>query len=208
MPQEELVLEPRTLRLLGILGETLGDSFFLVGGTALAIHYGHRKSIDLDFFTRDKFDIEEVLSWTRHVAEREGMPLVIAGRSTNTLNLVLDGVKVDLIRYNYRLLDVPLKRERYRLLDVPDLAAMKLSAIANRGSKKNFFDIGRLLDEYTLTELLEFYQKKFPDHDSFFVVRSLGFFDDAEQEPDPLLLSETTWEEVKQLIGERLREEL
>jgi predicted nucleotidyltransferase component of viral defense system len=86
------------------------------------------------------------------------------------------------------------------LVSLPDLAAMKLSAIANRGARKDFIDIAALLEEYSLKELLGFHEKKFPQTDLLTVVKSLTWFDEAEAEPDPKFLHQQTWESVKSTI--------
>ena len=91
------------------------------------------------------------------------------------------------------------------MLGLPDIAAMKLSAVCNRGSKKDFFDIAELLNHFALAELFEFFERKFKSHDTFHVLRSLTFFDDAEDEPDPITLNEQTWEGVKHRIAEAVR---
>jgi predicted nucleotidyltransferase component of viral defense system len=203
MLYEEQALKPDTRQLLGDLGRLLGRDFFLVGGTALAIQIGHRLSIDLDFFTRETFEPDALLETLRDGLGSRN--LLVTGRAQNTLNLVIDAVKVDLIRYPYTLLAQPREMEGYHLLDIPDIAAMKLAAVTNRGSKKDFFDIVILLRDHSLEQLLEFYTEKFPDHDPFFVIRSLGFFEDADEEPDPRMLLPLSWQEVKREIGKQLR---
>ncbi len=77
---------------------------------------------------------------------------------------------------------------------------MKLNAIANRGSKKDFYDMAELLQHYPLSAMLGFFSRKYPNTDPFAVVRSLSFFEEAEQEPDPILMLGQTWETVKRII--------
>ncbi len=195
---ETSVLDPDTIDLLHRLGKHLKTKgFFLVGGTALAIQINHRKSIDLDFFTRDPFDTEDVLSIVSQYSSSD-KTFALTGRADNTLNLIVNSVKIDVIRYSYPLLNPLIETEFYQMASVEDIAAMKLSAITNRGSKKDFFDLYYLLKQYSLTELLELYQRKFENYDPFIVIRSLSYFDDAETEPDPLLLAQISWEAVKE----------
>jgi hypothetical protein len=106
----------------------------------------------------------------------------------------------------YDRLESPIQAGGYTMLGLPDIAAMKLSEVCNRGSKKDFFDIVELLDHYGLPELFDFYKRKFKSHDTFHVLRSLTYFDDAEDEPDPITLKGQTWEDVKLRIGEAVRE--
>lgn len=77
---------------------------------------------------------------------------------------------------------------------------MKLNAVANRGSKKDFYDLVELLKHHTLQEMLGFFSTKYPNTDPFVVVRSLAWFEDAEQEPDPISCVGQTWIEVKEIL--------
>lgn len=201
---ENAVLEPGTRALLRRLGGILaGDGFFLVGGTALAIQIGHRRSIDLDFFTREAFDPDRILGLLSATLPPDG--IVVGGRAAHTLNLTLAGVKVDLIRYAYLVLEPLVQADGYTLLALPDIAAMKLAAITNRGSKKDFVDLYFLLECYPIQTLLNFYRRKFPDHDPFFVIRSLAYFDDADLEPEPVMLREASWGLVKEAVAKAVR---
>ena len=201
---EARVLEPETLRLLHRLGELPElEPFFLVGGTALAIQIGHRKSEDLDFFTRDSFETEAVLEAIRRDDTGD---LIVLGKATNTLNLAIGGVKVDVMRHGYPLVDDLVSVGKVRMAQPADIAAMKLAAITNRGSRKDFVDLYFLLREFSLSDMLAFYEQKYAGHDLFPVIKSLAWFDDAEGEPDPILLEEVSWEMVKEGVREALRE--
>lgn len=164
----EALAEP-TLRVLRRLsGTSVTGRFCLGGGTGLALHLGHRLSVDLDWFTQEPFD--PFVLRTEFPSE---LPCEVTGTSTNTLQARLDGVKVDCLRYAYPLLTTPVMWEGVRVLSIPDIAAMKLSAVANRGAKKDFFDIARLLAEHPLPELLAWYEQKFAGFLTFSVIRSL-----------------------------------
>lgn len=78
---------------------------------------------------------------------------------------------------------------------------MKLSAIARRGVKKDFWDIAALLDHYSLHEMLDFYRAKYSSHDIFHLLRSLVYFTDAEAQKDPDPLKDVTWQQVKKKVG-------
>jgi len=86
-----------------------------------------------------------------------------------------------------------------------DIAGMKLSAIAQRGSKKDFFDLYELLQRYSLAGLLEFFRMKFPSIDTFHIIRSLTYFEDAEKEKDPKLIKVVDWKQVKSAIIEAVK---
>ena len=123
--------------------------------------------------------------------------MVIVAQAVNSLTIDAGGVKVDLLRHGYPVLRVPEMVDGVRLLSLPDVSAMKLNAIANRGAKKDFFDLARLLDEFSLEEMIGFFTRKYRRTDPFVVIRSLAWFDDAEAEPDPVSLAGLTWKEVK-----------
>jgi len=120
-------------RLTGL--EALRD-FYLAGGTALALHLGHRRSVDLDFFSADPFN-QDLL-----VATLQALPeFSLVAKSTQTLHLNVSGTKVSFIGYSYPLL-FPLELFRgLAVADVRDIACMKLSALASRGSRRDFIDL-------------------------------------------------------------------
>ena len=128
-----------------------------------------------------------------------------ARRSLIILIFSINGIKVDFVDYNFELLEPLTIIEGIRLVSKKDIAAMKLNAIAGRGSKKDFIDVFQLLNEFTLTEMLTFYSQKYPNGSEFMVLKSLLYFDDAENEPDPLMILPISWEEVKDRIILELR---
>lgn len=175
-------------------------AFHLGGGTSLALRFGHRLSVDLDFFTTETFDPEAFMA---------GLDLPDAAavaRTTGTLTLDAGGVKLDFLRHAYPLLADPDDFAGVRLLSVRDVAAMKLNAVANRGSKKDFFDLYELLKHFSLDEMVADFELKYRNSDRFIVLRSLAWFDDAALEPDPVSLTGTSWTQVRQRIVKALRE--
>ncbi len=87
-----------------------------------------------------------------------------------------------------------------------DIAAMKLAAVTNRGSRKDFVDLFFLLREFELAEMLEFYERKYPEHDVFPVLKSLVYFEDAEGEPELVMVEAVDWEVVKERMRKIVRE--
>ncbi|MBU0765820.1 MAG: nucleotidyl transferase AbiEii/AbiGii toxin family protein, partial [Bacteroidetes bacterium] len=117
-----------------------------------------------------------------------------------------DFIKVDLVKYPYKLINPPIIADGIRLLSKEDIIPMKLSAIANRGSKKDFYDIYFLLFEYSLKEMLKFYEIKFTNHNYFHVIKSLTYFEDAEKEINPKVIKDCRWQEVKKMIQRKVQE--
>ena len=178
--------------LVEMMAITELKGFRLVGGTALALHMGHRCSVDIDMFTDEPFDA---------TALAEAVPMSRQRTSTNSVTGEKDGIKVDLMSHRYPWLDPAVVVDGVRLTSLRDIAALKLNAIANRGSKKDFWDIAALLDSMTIDDMLQCYRLRYPHMDDWQVMRSLAFFDDAEQEPDPVALTDATWPDVKARIA-------
>ena len=170
-------VEPRTLELLKQLqAEPLLQSFNLVGGTALALRLGHRESIDLDLFTTQDFDLEELKSM---LVER--YDLRVSYERNQTLKGFINGVMIDCIRFNYPHLQAPDTIDNVRLESVPDIIAMKLSAIAQNGTRiKDFIDIATLSTFYSLDDMLNFYITKFPHANVLMPIKALTYFDEID----------------------------
>ena len=115
-------------------------------------------------------------------------------------------IEVDILKYPYKLINPPVISEGIRLLSKEDIIPMKLSAVANRGSKKDFYDVYYLLQEYILKEMISLFEKKFSCYNNFHVIKCLTYFEDAEKDINPKVLKKCTWEEVKQFIQSKVRE--
>ena len=192
---------PLTLfRVLSDLQAALADTgFTLAGGTSLALRFGHRVSVDLDFFTNDPFDPPTL-------ADQIGATQAsITGMSAGSLQLRIGEVKVEFFHHAYPLLANPDLIEGIRFASLADVAAMKLNAIINRGSKKDFHDIALLLDHLPLPTMIAHYQAKYHPASLLMVVRSLAWFDDADAEPDPISLHNDSWPAIKAKISSAIR---
>ncbi len=190
-------VEPVTLAILkNLMQKDYLKQFVLVGGTALALQVGHRKSIDLDMFTIEDFESDKLVSLLLNDFE-----LNISFQMPQTLICDINYVKVDFIRFKYPFIRSIIETEGVRMLSIEDIAPMKLDAITGRGDKKDFFDFYYLLQLFSLNRLLELYKEKFPHQTIFHVVRSLTYFEDAETTPDPIIIDKNiTWQKVKDTI--------
>jgi predicted nucleotidyltransferase component of viral defense system len=173
--------------------------FALAGGTSLALRLGHRLSIDLDFFTTIPFEPD---SLARQLSLDTSS---ITGLSQGTLQASRNGVKLEFLRHDYPKLGDDEIIEGVKMWSLQDLASMKLNAINNRGSKKDFYDIVALLDQYSLATMLSFYKEKYHPASLLMVIRSLAWFEDAEQEPDPISLSGFSWAQIKEKMAIAIR---
>jgi predicted nucleotidyltransferase component of viral defense system len=168
------------------------EDFRLVGGTSLALQYGHRNSIDIDLFADKSFD---EIDLARVLSQFDKVQNLLSTKYIKTY--LINDIKVDIVNYSYPWIGKLLIEDHIRMADVVDIAAMKINAITNRGSKKDFYDLDMILDHYTLKDILEFYQKKYYDGTVFMALKSLTYFVDAEVEEDPELLVGQDWEAVK-----------
>ncbi len=180
----------KKLQSLAILSEMR-----LVGGTSLALQIGHRKSIDIDLFGNLAVDYAELVDELKSIGN-----VISLKTSKNIHSFIIDEVKVDIVNYNYEWLSDKKVFEGIHLATVKDIAAMKLNAIIGRGSKKDFVDLFYILKEFLLTELIEFYNLKYMDGSKFLVIKSLSYFEDADNEEMPFMFQKITWEEVKNNI--------
>lgn len=175
--------------------------FALTGGTALALRFGHRQSVDLDFFTPEPFNSGALAESLQQV-----FALSDVRPGTSGLNLMIEDVKVDFVTYRYPLLEPFETIEGVRLYSLNDNIGMKLSAMTNRGAKKDFFDVYQLIEQLGLPALLEIYRAKYANHDLGMVLRSLVYFDDAELQRDPISLNNTDWSTVQASITRAVKE--
>ena len=196
MLQKQTVPE-HSLELLKKISPQLSEQgFYLAGGTALALRFGHRISVDLDFFKSEKFDVFKLSEFIK-----ESFPdYELINETKGSLSVIAVDTKVEFLRYNYPLLESVEQIEGIPFSSLPDNAAMKLSALMNRGSKKDFFDVAELINHLTLEELFDYFFRKFPNVDQFALVKSLTWFEDAEENPEPKMLNGQTWDQVKDNI--------
>ncbi len=190
-------VEPNILELLkSLMRKDYLQQFVLVGGTALALQIGHRKSIDLDLFTIQDFNSDYLIPVL--LKDYDLKPVL---QLPQTLICTVNSVKVDFIRFKYPFIRPIIQEEGIRMLSIEDIAPMKLDAITGRGSKKDFFDLYFLLQRYDIETLFSFYLEKYPHQTTFHVARSLSYFVDAESSPDPMVFDKkVTWTKVKKAI--------
>lgn len=188
------VLSSETLKAVRWIAPKITD-FYLAGGTGLALHIGHRLSNDLDFFTPNEVVPENLIDAIR--------PTRILVVQKGTLHCEWNRVKISFLQYAPPLLRPIIPWEGMKLAHTDDLAAEKLKAIAQRGSKKDFFDLYALSKMgYEIETICQLFWKRFSNYgaNAYHVIKSLIFFEDAEHEPDPIVRwpdPDFTWREIK-----------
>jgi len=168
--------------------------FYLAGGTAVYYHLSHRESIDLDFFTQKDLDFLQYEHLIR--------PHSILFRSKNKIHAEVEKVKISFFHYPYSLLQ-PLNRlNDISVAHLEDILCMKINAIINRGSRKDFTDVYFIMQELSLSpeKCIELFQTKYGAYNPLVIHKSMTYFVDADNEPELKMLKPVRWEEIKKFF--------
>jgi hypothetical protein len=197
---------PDMLRILGGFPQSEpGAKFYLAGGTALSLQIGHRLSVDLDFFSQTE-DIPTLrLALEKALASFHP---ILADSAWGNLVYLAQNVRVGFYGYGYDLVaplvETPVPqgpaRHALRLASIEDIALMKLDALLARAARKDFYDLYFICQTISLRRILNLAPKKYPSTRDFEsqTVKRLVYFETAEQDVDPQLLSPVSWQEVKE----------
>lgn len=194
----EEVLAERTRVVFACLGgQTSMSAFYLAGGTAVALHFGHRISEDLDLFTERPWSLERIAPTLAACGT-----VVVDRQEAGTIVGSIGGVRVSLFHYPYVVIEELVSTQfGLPVASLADLGCMKLAAVAQRGSRKDFVDLYYLgAAGYSIRELLALLPRKMPgvEFNPVHVLRSLAYFEDAEAEPDPVMLVPYDWAKVRE----------
>ena len=161
----------------------------------MALQLGHRSSIDLDlfgYFSCDDIELRKILA--------SHGELQVISTTTNVKLFTINGVKVDVVNYDSPWIDEIVLEDGLRLASVQEIAAMKVRAIVGRGTRKDFIDLYYLLQQFSMSDILNLFREKYPDVNDFIAIRSLTYFEDAEQAPMPLMHTSDSWDAMKAYI--------
>lgn len=176
-----------------IVARSVLGGFYLSGGTGLALHLGHRRSVDLDLFGENEFDPAELQTRLRGLES-----LVIRRAARGTLHLRLHGVVVSFLHFPYPLLFPLAQFETLAVADPHDIAGIKVNAIAPRGNRRDFVDLYVAAKRYGLGEILRWFEATFAStpYDRLHILKALMYFKDAEEQAMPDMLVPLEWTEV------------
>lgn len=194
------VILPETFDLLyRIQQDVFFDGFFLVGGTSLALQIDHRLSIDLDLFSLQPFDNQQVEAY---LIQQYGFQTDYV--ATNTLKGFVQNIKVDFLTHAYPLIRPLVKEEGLSLAALEDIGAMKLNAIAHNGNRqKDFYDLYFLLEHHSLQDLLLAYQNKYSNSNPIIPLKGISWFEDIDFEIEkPILKRKVSFSTVKKRLLE------
>lgn len=179
------------LKSAGIL-----DDFYLAGGTGAALMLKHRQSHDLDFFSGKDFKPDLLASRISELGHFE-----LEKKEEGTLVGLFNNTRLSLFYYPYPLLKATQIICGIAIAHIIDIACMKIDAIASRGSKKDFVDLYTIARQgnYSLEDLFGFFEKKYKklSYNLVHIKKGLVYFDDAEKDPEPIMLQPMDWDKIK-----------
>lgn len=202
------ILNDKRQTILPLLKKFSFDGFYLAGGTGLALQLGHRDSVDFDFFKEGDFDttflIEKIS--TIFISHK----LTITQQEKNTVSCLVDNsIQLSFFGYRHSLLQPLIKTEHFDIASIVDIGCMKLSAITSRYVEKDYIDLYFILQNVSLSDLLENFIKKYPNFDKTLILKSLVYFDDVLKEP--ILFKENhnvSFETIKVFLQKAVKEYL
>lgn len=179
--------------------------FAIGGGTGVSLQLGLRISYDFDFFTSEHFNVQSLLYELKDKFKDQVEVISLEGHRS-TLDVFINKIKVSFFEYKHNnlqpLIDFP-EFKPLKLMSLEDITCMKILAIIQRGTKKDFFDLYFLLKELKLdaARVLKLLSKKYKDNNiKTNLVYSIAFFDDAESDVLPSTFVEYSWAEIKRFF--------
>jgi hypothetical protein len=177
--------------------------FYLAGGSACALQLGHRISVDLDFFAPEMYELAQLVPRLEKIGK-----VTIQQQSRGTFVGLLANTQISFFYYGYPLLQSPTLFRGVRIASLLDIALMKITAISQRGRKRDFVDLYFICQKgYALDDLLKRIPEKYSalSYPSYHLLRALTYFDDAEKDPPPKMLTRCDWRQVKRFFEKRAR---
>ncbi|MDO8520163.1 MAG: nucleotidyl transferase AbiEii/AbiGii toxin family protein [Deltaproteobacteria bacterium] len=172
------ILDSTRTKLLPQFSFLKDYGFYLAGGTALALWFGHRKSIDFDFYCETSFNEME---FENNLVQK--LPdFKVTQRSQGTIIGICQTVDLSFFHYPYPLVEPIQHTETLDICPVPDIAAMKLIAISQRGIRRDFLDLYVICRKHELFQVFNWAQKKYPQFDPHVCLKALTYFDDADSD--------------------------
>jgi hypothetical protein len=193
--------------LLRYLGkQSVVSRFYLAGGTALALQLGHRRSVDLDFFSEsDRVQEASHAEILDALAPLNPIPME---KAFGNLVLNIFGISVGFFSYGYSLVGGTMDAESVALASLADIGLMKLDALASRGSRKDFYDLYFIATHVSLAELWRLSEFKYPNFRDYplMVSKYMVLFDNADRDFQPDLLISVEWDTVKNFFVEETKD--
>lgn len=194
------VIDKNRYDILGkIINKISLKKYYLAGGTALALQTGIRESFDFDFFVQIEFDENLLIQELEEIGDLE-----VTVCRKGTVHAILNGVQVTFLHFENNLVEDKVTTEEIKdlyLASIKDIAIMKLIAISQRGTKKDFFDLYYICNNFDITikDILNMLDKKYDKNkiNYLHIIQSLAYFEDAEDENLPKVFIKYDWDTIK-----------
>jgi len=201
-------VEPGTFSILKKLMELPSlKQFSLVGGTTLALRYGHRTSEDIDLFSHEKFNHQQIITELEDIFKQR-----FVYKQENTqfgIFCFIDNVKVDIVHFPHLPIAAIEEENKLRMYSNADIAAMKIQAILGRAKKKDFWDLYELLQNYSLQQMIDWHRQKYPSQMlAISIPHAISYFSDADESETPVSFKNQTWEQIKKGISGKVSDYL
>jgi predicted nucleotidyltransferase component of viral defense system len=197
-------LNARTVLLIKTISEipSIIEKFYLAGGTALSLYLGHRRSEDLDLFAENRFALEPYI----HTISSLNGQILMA--EEGSIHSIVNDVKLSLLYYPYPSIKPFVEFSGMKVASVDDIICMKIVAVSQRAEKKDFFDIYEAAKIYELSQIRKMFHEKYKKREKncYHILKSIFYFNDAEESPDPISLNGTRWDDVKKYLLSRQKE--
>ncbi len=176
--------------------------FGLVGGTAVALQLGHRRSIDFDLFSQKEFNNDQIMSL---VKKKYPVKHIYIDTSTE-LTIMIKEIKLTFYAYPYK---IPYVKKFEKVIKMPDLltlAAMKAFALGRRAKWKDYVDLYSILQNYPFKDIVkktkrifkgQFNEKLFREQLSYF--KDINYSEPIEYLPGRAVSERTVKEELKKI---------
>lgn len=178
-PESLNILDDQRQKLLDLLGFTKDLNLYLAGGTGLALYLNHRTSVDFDFYRPQPFDRGSLVKF--FLDNLSGLKVEVLRDKDGTFDLNVGKINISCFYYNYASTFALNRIKGINVASLEDIAAMKLIAIVQRGTFRDFVDIFYLLQRFDLLQLLKWAKEKYPAYNENPILKGLLFFNDAEE---------------------------
>lgn len=195
------ILNDRQTELLPLMAQFRRE-YYLVGGTAIALYLGHRRSIDFDLFK------PSAISHKRNLDKIAATPFAhtVTRRVAEQMNLIVNDVKLTFFQYPFPVEPTTRFETYFRLPSLLQLAAMKAYALGRRSKWKDYVDLYFLLrDHFTIADITACATQLFGELFSEKMFRSqLCYFDDIDytEAVDWLIPNPPSDNDIKQALTE------
>ncbi len=181
------------------------QGFVLAGGTAVALHLGHRLSEDFDFFTARSFSPDRL----HQAMSTLGLKTAVLQEEPGTLTLSLEGVKVSFFHYPYAFLAAKSVHHGVQVAGLIDIASMQLMAIIQQGAKRDYVDLYWILQDMPLPRIADNMVQRYGASriNALVIGKALVFFRDADRDPDPAYSGKrVSWTTIKKYLLDHVQQ--